>query len=32
LYLGDKTVIEVQGFNPKNIPDSGEVIVGKAKT
>ncbi len=29
LFLGDKTKVEVQGFNPKSIPENGDLIVGK---
>ena len=29
LYLGDKQKVTVQGFNPKSIPENGEVIIGK---
>jgi hypothetical protein len=27
--LGEKDVIEVKGFNPTTIPETGDVIVGK---
>jgi hypothetical protein len=27
--LGDKTKIEVKGFNPASIPEDGELIVSK---
>lgn len=30
MFLGEKEKVEVQGFNPKSIPENGELIVGKA--
>jgi hypothetical protein len=29
LYLGDKQKVTVQGFNPKSIPENGELVIGK---